>query len=85
MKKSLSFHSLTLMVLALVLLMSISLPQTVRAQGIVQGNSLPAGAMIAGDGFFSGVVVTIDGNVDGDVFAIGSEINRALDKLFRSK
>ena len=75
MKKSPSFHSLTLMVLALVLLMSISLPQTVRAQGIVQGNSLPAGAMIAGDGFFSGVVVTIDGNVDGDVFAIGSEIN----------
>jgi cytoskeletal protein CcmA (bactofilin family) len=62
------------MVLALVILVSISLPKSARAQGILRGDGLPAGTTITGDGFFYGTTVTIDGDVDGDVFAIGSEI-----------
>jgi len=74
MNKKQRFHILIPMVLALVTIVSVSIPQTARAQGIVRGDTLPAGTTVAGDGFFYGATVIIDGDVDGDVIAMGNEI-----------
>jgi cytoskeletal protein CcmA (bactofilin family) len=47
---------------------------TAHAQGIVYGNSVPAGVTIQNDIVLLGDEVVIDGTVDGDVIALGNTV-----------
>ena len=57
-----------LIIFGIFILVINTIPSQVAAQGIVQGDNLPEGAMITGDAVFHGKSVRIDGDVDGDVF-----------------
>ncbi|MCL4368571.1 MAG: polymer-forming cytoskeletal protein [Actinobacteria bacterium] len=64
--------------LALLLVLATSLmlgiPQPAQAQGIVYGQSIPAGVVVENDVLLAGQTVTIDGSVLGDVIAVGTTI-----------
>jgi len=49
--------------------------QPARAQGIVYGDTIPAGQVVERDVILTGNEVTIDGTVVGDVVALGSSVS----------
>jgi hypothetical protein len=59
---------------AFILLFAIAFPQSAYAQGIIYGDTIPAGQTVSMDLILAGEDVTIAGNVDGDVFAVGKNI-----------
>ena len=58
--------------LALVLLFGAVSPA--HAQGIVAGDTIPAGITVDDDVILFGETVTIDGDVNGNVFALGGTV-----------
>jgi hypothetical protein len=52
----------------------LSVYSTAHAQGIVYGDSIPAGVTIQNDVILYGDAVVIDGTVDGDVIAVGNTV-----------
>jgi hypothetical protein len=61
-------------VLALVLAGVLAAAPSSRAQGILYGSTIPAGATIEDDAILWGDNVTVDGTVNGDVFAFGRTV-----------
>lgn len=62
------------LLLALVASLVLGIPQPVHAQGIVYGQSIPAGVIVENDVLLAGQTVTIDGSVLGDVVAVGTTV-----------
>ena len=58
----------------LVLLLALILPVTASAQGIVYGDSIPAGTVLNDDIILAGDRIVIDGDVNGDVLAVGRSV-----------
>jgi cytoskeletal protein CcmA (bactofilin family) len=58
--------------LVLVLLFGVATPA--QAQGIIAGDTVPAGTTVEDDVVLFGDTVTIDGNVDGNVYALGGTV-----------
>lgn len=69
-------HSVTNLVLGILLALggSLSVFSTAHAQGIVYGDSIPAGVTIQNDIILYGDAVVIDGTVEGDVIALGNTV-----------
>ena len=64
----------SLVVLSLVLVALFAIAGSAQAQGLVAGETVPAGTIIDNDAFLSGDNVVIDGLVDGDVLAVGRRV-----------
>jgi len=62
------------LILLLVILLVLSMTQSVQAAGIIYGDSVPKGVVVANDVILFGDNISIDGTVDGDVLAVGGTI-----------
>jgi len=69
-------HSALSLVLGLLLALggSLSVYSSAHAQGIVYGDSIPAGVTIQNDIILYGNEVVVDGTVEGDVIALGNSV-----------
>jgi hypothetical protein len=64
-----------LLTISLLLLIGLfAVAGSAQAQGLVAGETVPAGEVINSDAFLSGDNVVIDGTVDGDVLAVGRRV-----------
>ena len=63
-----------MIVLSLTLVALVGVIQPARAQGIIQGDSVPAGTTISSDVILYGDNVVVSGVVDGDLLAIGRKV-----------
>ena len=63
-----------MIVLLLTLVALVGVIQPARAQGIIQGDSVPAGTTISSDVILYGDNVVVSGVVDGDLLAIGRKV-----------
>jgi hypothetical protein len=61
-------------ILAVVLVVSLAMPSSVLAQGIVYGDSVPASDVVNADLVLIGQNVSIDGTVNGNVFILGNQV-----------
>jgi cytoskeletal protein CcmA (bactofilin family) len=63
-------------ILALVITLAFALVvvPTSRAQGIIYGNTIPAGQTVENNVILAGDTVKIEGTVDGDVIALGTDV-----------
>jgi hypothetical protein len=56
------------------LLLVLAVATPVSAQGLIGGNSVPAGTVLEQDVFLTGQNVSIDGDVTGNVFILGNQV-----------
>jgi hypothetical protein len=56
------------------LLLALAFPTSARAQGIIYGDSVPAGATVDYDVVLIGQNVSLDGTVNGNVFILGNQV-----------
>jgi hypothetical protein len=63
-----------LFVLALTLLLTFGAPTAAHAQGIIYGDTIPAGTVVDHDVVLIGQAVTVDGTVNGNVFILGNQV-----------
>ena len=63
-----------LVILSLTLVGLVGVIQPTQAQGIIHGDTVPAGTTVDSDVILYGDNVVISGNVDGDVLAIGRKV-----------
>jgi cytoskeletal protein CcmA (bactofilin family) len=63
-----------IVVLSLTLIGLLGVIQPTQAQGIISGDSVPAGTTVQSDVILYGDNVVVSGNVDGDVLAIGRKV-----------
>jgi hypothetical protein len=71
MKQS-NFFRLIPLILALSLTLGITTPAA--AQGLIIGNTIPAGTVVDQDVYLVGQDITIDGTVNGNVFILGNQV-----------
>ena len=69
-----SSSSLRNLILVTVTLLLFALPSPALAQGIVYGDSVPAGTVVDADLVLVGQNVTIEGTVNGNVFILGNQV-----------
>jgi hypothetical protein len=61
-------------VLALTLILAFGAPTAAHAQGIIYGDTIPAGTVVDHDVVLIGQAVAMDGTVNGNVFILGNQI-----------
>ncbi len=64
----------TIHLLAIALLLAFALPTPALAQGIVYGDTIPAGTVVDYDVVLVGQNVSIEGTVNGNVFILGNQV-----------
>jgi hypothetical protein len=63
-----------LLILLLSLVATLVITKTVRAETVLQRDSIPEGSELNGDAFLFGDEITVDGTVIGDVLAVGTDV-----------